>query len=315
DEAFYDMSEEQVIGYGLKDKPFFIESMPLLESLEQPFYAHLLTLTHHHPYLIDEEDATIDPAETNDVSVDRYFQTARYLDESLEEFFDYLKEADLYDDSIIMIYGDHYGISENHTRALSELFGEEITPFKYAELQRVPFMIKVPGMKGKGTVDEYSGQVDAMPTLLHLLGIKAQDYIQFGTDLFSEDHNNLIALRKGDFFTGDYAMVKGVFYDNKTGEEIEPNDELENLKSKVEHELSLSDKVLQGDLLRFYTPTENWEPVDPKEYFYDDKQITVNQSLKNKWLGEKEKEEDDLKDDQKYFLDQERDKELLDQSN
>ena len=288
------MSEEQVIGYGLKDKPFFKESMPILEAMEQPFYAHMMTLTHHHPYLIDEEDATIAPAETNDGSVDRYFQTARYLDESLEQFFNDLKEAGLYDDSIIMIYGDHYGISENHTRALSELFGEEITPFKYAELQRVPFMIKVPGMKGKGTVDEYSGQVDAMPTLLHLLGIKAQDYIQFGTDLFSEDHNNLIAFRNGDFFTEDYAMVKGVFYDNKTGEEIEPNDELENLKSKVEHELSLSDKVLQGDLLRFYTPTENWEPVDPKEYFYDGEQITISQFLKDKWLDTEEEVADYL---------------------
>src|SRR5699024_10746355 len=87
DEGFYDMSEEQGIGYGLKDKPFFKESMPLLESLEQPFYAHMMTLTHHHPYLIDEEDASIDPAETNDGSVDRYFQTARYMDESLEQFF------------------------------------------------------------------------------------------------------------------------------------------------------------------------------------------------------------------------------------
>lgn len=286
DEEFYDMSEEQVIGYGLKDKPFFKESMPLLESLDQPFYAHFMTLTHHHPYLIDEEDATILPAETNDGSVDRYFQTARYLDESLEQFFNDLKEAGLYDDSVIMIYGDHYGISENHTRALGELFGEEVTPFQYAELQRVPFMIKVPGVNSKGTVDQYAGQVDAMPTLLHLLGIKAQDYIQFGTDLFSEDHNGVVAFRNGDFFTKEYAMVKGIFYDNETGEEIEPTEQLEKLKQKVEHELGLSDKVLQGDLLRFYTPTDDWEPVKSDDYFYDANQLTVSQTLKNKWLGE-----------------------------
>src|SRR5699024_12389184 len=91
DASYYDMSDEQVINYCLKDKPFFKESMPYLQSLEEPFYAHLITLTHHHPYLIDEEDATIDPAETGDGSVDRYFQTARYLDESLEQFFDDLK--------------------------------------------------------------------------------------------------------------------------------------------------------------------------------------------------------------------------------
>src|SRR5690625_1689424 len=301
-ESYYDMSDEQVIGYGLKDKPFFKESMPILESLEEPFYAHLMTLTHHHPYLIDEEDATIPPAETNDASVDRYFQTARYLDEALEQFFDDLKEAGLYDDSIIMIYGDHYGISDNHLRALSEIFGEEMTNYKYAELQRVPFMIKVPGVKGKGIVDEYAGQVDVMPTILHLLGIKAQDYIQFGTDLFSNDTDRVVAFRNGDFFTKDYAMVKGVYYDNHTGEEIEANDELESIKEKVEHELSLSDKVLQGDLFRFYEPTEDWTPVDPKDYFYDDEQIFISEKLKEKWLPTEDNiESDDLDQDYVEF--------------
>src|SRR5699024_3860509 len=156
DAGFYDMNPDQVINYGLKDKPFFDESLPLLEDLDQPFYAHLMTLTHHHPYLIDDEDASIEPAETGDGSVDRYFQTARYLDEALEDFFDDLKEAGLYEDSVIMIYGDHYGVSTNHNRAMKELLGEEITPFKNAQLQRVPFLIKVPGVEGKGIVEEYT---------------------------------------------------------------------------------------------------------------------------------------------------------------
>lgn len=268
DDTYYDMSDEQVIGYGLKDKPFFEESMPLLESLEQPFYAHMMTLTHHHPYLIDPEDATIDPAETGDRSVDRYFQTARYLDESLEQFFNDLKEADLYDDSIIMMYGDHYGVSDNHNRAMGELLEEEITPLKNAELQRVPFMIKIPGVEGQGINHEYTGQIDVVPTLLHILGIEAKDYIQFGTDMFSEDHSDIIAFRNGDFMTPTVSMVRGIYYDNETKEEIEPTDELTEIREKVQHELELSDKVLHGDLLRFYTPTDDWEPVDPKDYFY-----------------------------------------------
>src|SRR5699024_5754189 len=127
-----------------------------------------------------------------------------------------LKESGLYDDSVIMIYGDHYGVSENHNRAMSEITDEEITPFKNAQLQRVPFMIKVPGVEGQGTVDEYAGQVDVMPTLLHLLGIKSQDYIQFGTDLFSEDHKDYVPFRNGDFITPEYSRVKGTYYDNET---------------------------------------------------------------------------------------------------
>lgn len=272
DASYYDMSSDKVINYGLKDKPFFEESVPLLEDLDQPFYAHLMTLTHHHPYLIDEEDVTIDPAETGDGSVDRYFQTARYMDEALEQFFDDLKDAGLYEDSLIFLYGDHYGISTNHNRAMEELLGEEITPYKNAQLQRVPFMIKVPGVEGQGAVDEYAGQMDIMPTLLHLLGIHGQDYIQFGTDMFSEDHKEFVPFRNGDLVTPEFTVVQDVYYDTDTGEEIEPTKEMKEINQSVQRELELSDKLLNGDLLRFYTPTDNWEPVDPSEYSYENKE-------------------------------------------
>ncbi|MDY0407008.1 LTA synthase family protein [Virgibacillus sp. 179-BFC.A HS] len=268
DASYYDMNDEDTINYGLKDKPFFKESIPMLESLKQPFYAHLITLTNHHPYLINDEDASIAPADTGDPSVDRYFQTARYLDESLKQFFDDLKKAGLYDDSVILLYGDHYGISDNHNKAMSQLLGEEITPWKEAQLQRVPFMIKVPGVKSKGINHEYSGEMDVMPTLLHLTGIKAQDYIQFGTDLFSKDHKEFVPFRNGDVITPKYSILSGRYYDNKTGEETEPTKEMQDMHKTVEHELSLSDKLMYGDLLRFYKPTENWKPVDASKFIY-----------------------------------------------
>ncbi len=268
DASYYDMSEDNVINYGLLDKPFFKESMPMLESLEEPFYAHLMTLTHHHPYIVPEELASIAPAETGDKSVDTYFQTARYLDESLEQFFNDLKEDGLYEDSVILLYGDHYGISNNHNRAMGEIIGEEITPFMNAQLQRVPLLIKIPGVEGMGTIHEYAGQMDVMPTLLHLLGIDGQDYIQFGTDLFSKGHKDIVPFRRGDFITPEYSLVSGTYYDNTTGEEIEPTEEMTKTKNEVLHELELSDRLLNGDLLRFYSPNEDWTPVDPSEYRY-----------------------------------------------
>ena len=271
DDTYYDMSESQVINYGLKDKPFFKESIPYLKSLPQPFYAHMMTLTHHHPFLVDPEEATIDQANTNSGTVNRYFQTARYLDESLEQFFHDLKLSGLYNDSIIFIYGDHYGISDNHNRAMSDIIGKEVTPFEYAQLQRVPFLIRVPGMEGKGTVSKYSGQMDVMPTLLHLLGIRAQDYILFGTDLFSDDHKAFVPFRNGNYITPEYSKIGESYFDNQTGEQIEETEDMKKMTEKVEHELQLSDKVLYGDLLRFYQPTEDWKPVNPNDYFYGGK--------------------------------------------
>src|SRR5699024_3302682 len=148
---------------------------------------------------------------------------------------------------------------------------EEITPFKNAQLQRVPLLVKVPGMEGRGTVDEYAGQMDVMPTLLHLVGIHGQDYIQFGTDLFSEEHKDFVPFRNGDFITPEFSMIQETFFDTKTGEQLEETEEMIEMRYKVRKELDLSDKMLNGDLLRFYSPTEDWEPVNPSDYSYGNK--------------------------------------------
>lgn len=266
DASTYDMSDENVINMGLKDKPFFTESIPKLESLKQPFYAHLITLTNHYPFNLDEEDASIKKATTGDKTVDNYFQTARYLDEALEQFFKELKEAGLYDDSVIVIYGDHNGISENHNRAMKEILGKEITDYQNAQNQRVPLMIRVPGKKG-GVNHTYGGEIDVMPTLLHLQGIDSQKYINFGTDLFSKDHDDTVAFRNGDFVTPKYTSVDNVIYDTKTGEKLKANEETKNLKTRVNQQLSLSDSVLYKDLLRFHKLSD-FTAVDPSDYHY-----------------------------------------------
>src|SRR5207253_1237152 len=97
-----------------------------------------ITVTNHYPYPIREADATIAPATTGDKSVDTYFQTARYADEAVQQFFAYLQESGLLDHSIIVLYGDHYGISENHNNAMEKVLGKEVTPFESTGLQRVP---------------------------------------------------------------------------------------------------------------------------------------------------------------------------------
>jgi lipoteichoic acid synthase len=270
DASYYDMSDENVLNYGLKDKPFFRESIPLLESLKEPFYVKFITLSNHFPYPISEEEATIEPAETGDGSVDRYFQTARYLDESLKEFFDYLKKSGLYDRSVIILYGDHYGISENHNKAMSQVLGKEITPFEHAQLQRVPLFIRVPGVKG-GIMHQYGGQIDLLPTVLHLLGIDTKNYVHFGTDLLSPEHQEIVPFRNGDFVTPTVTAVNGKYYDSKTGEPIKETPEIKRLEQIARTKLDLSDKVVYGDLLRFYTP-KGFKPVDPTKYDYNNRE-------------------------------------------
>ena len=61
----------------------------------------------------------------------------------------------------------------------------------------------------------------------------------------------------------------------KTGEVLEPTKELTDMKSLVEMKLHLSDKVVNGDLLRFYTP-DGFVPIDPNDYDYTFKEEDKN---------------------------------------
>lgn len=267
DATYYDMSDDNIVNLGLKDKPFFKASADYQSKMKEPFYSHMITLTNHYPFTLDAKDADIDKPNTGDSTVDGYIQTAHYLDQALEEYVTDLKKKGLYDDSVIMIYGDHYGISENHNNAMEKLLGEKITPAKFMDLNRTGFWLKIPGKEG--TVDKtYAGQMDVMPTILHLAGIDSKNYLMFGTDMLSKDHNDLVPFRNGDFITKGYKYVNGKAYSNKTNELLEtPPKDLEKNKKQVEKDLEMSDNVLNGDLFRFYNNTD-FKKVNPSKYEY-----------------------------------------------
>lgn len=255
DEKYYNVTDDNSINYGLKDIPFFQQSIPLLKSLPQPFHAKMITLTNHFPYILDDQDVMIPSLQTGDGSVDRYVQTARYLDESLKIFFDELKKSGLYDNTIVVMYGDHYGISENHNKAMAQVIGKEITPDTHIELQKVPFIIHIPGEKGK-TLHTLGGQIDVKPTLLNLLGIKPVKDIEFGTDLFSKDRKDLVVFRDGSFVTKNFIYTQDTCYTKGTGLPADPIF-CKKPEETADYELQLSDKVIQRDLLRFLN-----EPIE-----------------------------------------------------
>lgn len=265
DKEFYDVDETNEVGWGLKDKPFFEQTIPYLQDLDQPFYAKLITITNHFPFDLDEEDRTLEPYDSNSNTVNNYFPTVRYMDEAIELFFDLLKDAGLYDNSVIIIMGDHDGISATHNKAMAQFYDkEEITPYDYFELQKVPFFIHIPGY-GKGeTVDKLAGQLDVKPTILHMLGIDTSDDVYFGNDLFHDDRKAFIAFRNGNFTTEDYIYANGVCYDRKTEDVLaedheskEDNGPCTIWKEKVDEELELSDQIIYGDLIRFLDEKEN----------------------------------------------------------
>ncbi|SOC36224.1 LTA synthase family protein [Ureibacillus acetophenoni] len=248
----YDVTEENSVNWGLKDIPFVEQSVEHMTEMPQPFYSRLITLTNHYPFYLNEEDQMIPEYTSNSGTLNRYFQTVRYLDESIKVLFDELKEKGLYENSIIVMYGDHYGISENHNKAMAMyLEKEEITAYDTALLQSVPLFIHIPGSGDGKEIDQTSGQIDLRPTLLHLLGIDTSNDMQLGADLFSEEHEEFVIFRDGGFVTDELVYASETCYERPSGE-VTDIAACQPYIDRAQVELSYSDKIINGDLLRFY---------------------------------------------------------------
>ncbi|WP_121613357.1 LTA synthase family protein [Mesobacillus foraminis] len=245
----YEVTEENSVNYGIKDIPFFQQSAAHLADLPEPYYARMITLTNHFPFLLDEEDKLISEPKTDQEVVNRYITTVRYQDEAIKTLFKKLKEKGMYKDTMFVLYGDHYGISEKYEVGIHQLLNLEKSPVQHAELQKVPVIIHIPGEGGK-TFSAPGGEIDIRATILELLGIQPENTLSFGHELFTRNSDHPVIFRDGGFVTENYVYIDNVCYEKQSGKPTEES-ACGPFQEKVRNELGLSDEILAGDLLRF----------------------------------------------------------------
>lgn len=62
-------------------------------------------------------------------------------------------------------------------------------------------------MENPGEIKNVGGEIDIMPTVMNLLGIKTGDQIMFGTDILNSSNNYVperYTMPEGSYFTNSY---------------------------------------------------------------------------------------------------------------
>lgn len=183
-----DMEQTDMFPMGLSDKEMFRQSIEQLKTYEEPFYAFYITLSSHHPYGIPlkDRDIVLKP-EDEQTLYGLYLQAINYTDRAIGEFIRMLKEAELYENSIIVIYGDHYALSNtdsNNMTHVSELLGRQYSLF---DVFNIPLIVHIPGMEHTETISTAGGHMDVLPTLLPLLAIHNDKAVMFGQNLLEAE--------------------------------------------------------------------------------------------------------------------------------
>lgn len=242
---------DETVGLGLSDKSFLNQSLVKMQKFKQPFYSFLITLSSHFPYDDTkgyDSDLNVDPIE--DTLTGDYLNGIHYTDAQLGMFLDNLEKSGMLDNSIVILYGDHYAIPKDKTNELYNFEGiKNPTDLNWFQLQKVPMLIHFPKDDYKGINHSYTGQIDIYPTIANMFNLP-QKYM-LGHDLFNTK-NETVMFRNGSFTDGTtfYVSWTNTYYDIKTGNIVPETAQLRNLKDKTLVNLEYSDDILNHNLIK-----------------------------------------------------------------
>jgi lipoteichoic acid synthase len=172
DASYFNMDEE--IGLGLSDGSFFKQVIPIIEQEKKPFYTFMVTLSSHAPFDIPNKyrEMKLNP-DLDKTKMGGYFQSMHYTDKQLGIFLDELDNKGLLKDTLVVIYGDHTSIHKFYSDEVNQISPSE-TWWKDNN-KEIPLLLYNKDLKPE-EFDGIGGQIDLMPTLCYLMGVKKSKY-------------------------------------------------------------------------------------------------------------------------------------------
>lgn len=204
--------------YGASDEEMYrvgVEKMKDLHARNKLFYAQFVTTSSHSPFVVPKSFQQIElPAELEGTNLGNYINAIHYTDYAIGQLIEQLKEADLWDNTMLVFYGDHFGLQPKETSAeeitakLGVPYDDTISRFN------IPFIIHVPGKKLGIVSERAGGQVDMLPTVANMLGLSLdkEHFTALGQDLLNIDRNVFgvrYYLPTGSFFNDDIMFIPG----------------------------------------------------------------------------------------------------------
>ena len=255
-DQFKDTSED-IMGY-LSDELLYRQAVEKLKQYNMPFISYIVSASSHTPFelwgLLDESKVNIDVGKYKGTFFGNYLESVNYADYAFGIFIDELKAANLYDDTVILLFGDHNGMDMYNEEMLDFLKSTNPdltdTDIKLNYI-RVASAIKIPGIKNI-QIEKPVSKLDIKPTFAYLINGDAG--VSLGTNMFAR--KNFICLNNERIVTNRY------YYDEKwfeiqSGEEIYleelPEEErrlLETYYEDMRKELDISVSISINNLLK-----------------------------------------------------------------
>ena len=248
-DRFADISED-VMGY-LSDELLYKQAVEKLKNYDKPFFSFIVSASSHTGFTLDglqdRSKINIDVGKYKDTFFGNYLESVNYADYAFGIFIDELKKADLYDDTVIILYGDHNGL-DMYNNEMIEFLGELDDNVTDVDIKlnyiRVLAGMRIPGISNL-RIDKPVSKLDIKPTLAYLCNLN--DGISLGTNMLAK--KDFICLNNERIVTEDFYYDEN-WYKIETGEMVQEDEKLKKYHEYIETELEISKSIVLENLLR-----------------------------------------------------------------
>lgn len=255
-EQFSDLSEN--INGDLSDELLYKQAVQKIKQFKTPYISYIVTASSHTPYTLeglqDRSKITIDVGKYKGTYFGDYLEAVNYADYAFGVFIDELKKEELYNDTAILVFGDHNGINMYNKEMIDFLnyIDKDLTDVDLKlNYTRVACGMKIPGIKNI-KIDKPVNKLDIKPTLAYLCNV--QDGISLGTNMFGR--KDFVSLNNERIIANDYYYDEE-WYNRKTGEQINMETIDQNTKQmlnkyyeNMKTELDISNSISINNLLK-----------------------------------------------------------------
>lgn len=257
---------------------------------QDKFASYMITVTAHTPYIYSSKmgNKHLEMFEDTEfpTTVKRYLSKVKEDDLAMESLLTQLEESGKLDDTVIVIFGDHYPYG------LSDKDYQVIAPWDtsiHQEVDRTPFII----YNSEATprkIEKYTTPLDYTPTILNMLGIEYDPRLYMGHDIFSK-YSDFAVFPDNSWQSsiGFYNATKGVFYPSE-GSSYNDEDIIE-VNNEVEAMRSMSGLAIKKNYFKYLFDYFDEYEKEKEQKEQDEKTDTKDKNEESKSSNKKEAEE------------------------
>ena len=233
------------------DEDFMDVAMDItLSDTTEPFMLWLTTVSSHQPYNQSsiEGDKYLNITEGTNYPEDlrRYMSKLKTLDNALGILLDRLETAGILDDTVIVMFGDHYPYGLKDT-TINQVLDYNLDDY---EREKTPLVIYNSEIEPE-VVDKYTSYVNLTPTIANLFGLDYDPRLYMGSDVFDENYWNLVVFADGswknDLVYYNAATSEVTYY---TDEQVS-YEEIRRINSIITTKMQMSSSIIQNNYYEY----------------------------------------------------------------